>query len=100
MRELSRTLMSKNPSVFLDRGNEGRGRPERERRTPGNMENRLHRDNGEGVAQCHSLTHWCPTRSGFALPDVPEKTATLDASGRAAAETAALRNSSAAQREA
>ena len=30
----------------------------RERRTPVNMENQLHRDNGEGVAQRLPLTHF------------------------------------------
>ena len=34
------------------------GRPESESDTPVNIENELYRDNGEGVAQCHSLTHW------------------------------------------
>ena len=33
------------------------GRPVRERRTPANMGNQPHRDNGEGVAQSLPLTH-------------------------------------------
>ena len=34
-----------------------RGRPERAIRTPVNIGNGPYRDNGEGVAQCHPLTH-------------------------------------------
>ena len=48
------TEVSKRP---LARGNHYRGRPVRERRTPVNVGNRPHRDNGEGLASGLPLTH-------------------------------------------
>jgi len=50
------TEVSKRP---LARGNHYRGRPVRERRTPVNVGNRPHRDNGEGLASGLPLTHFC-----------------------------------------
>ena len=48
------TEVSKRP---LARGNHLWGRPVRERRTPVNVGNQPHRDNGEGLASGLPLTH-------------------------------------------